>query len=123
MRLILTGLNNLTVAGTDQSILTVLGLTPGSVTGSVISGLSLSLLASVQLTSQKGNGGNDTYVGSKGKDRFSIGLGDISVSGGTGTDTIAADTTASYTELVLQDSSLTWKGTGQTDTSRNPDRR
>ncbi|WP_315980897.1 hypothetical protein [Aliamphritea spongicola] len=113
----LTGLNNLTVAGTDQSILTVLGLTPGSVTGSVISGLSLSLLASVQLTSQKGNGGNDTYVGSKGKDRFSIGLGDISVSGGTGTDTVAADTTASYTELVLQDSSLTWKGTGQTDTS------
>ncbi|WP_261842146.1 LEPR-XLL domain-containing protein [Aliamphritea ceti] len=113
----LAGLSNLAVAGTDQSILSILGLTPGSVSGSVVSGLSLSLLASLQLTSQKGNGGNDSYIGSKGKDRFIIGMGDTSVSGGIGTDTIVAATNATHTELVLADSSLTWKGTGQTDTS------
>ncbi|MBO9497520.1 hypothetical protein J7438_26035, partial [Thalassotalea sp. G20_0] len=103
------GLSTLGVAGTDNSILTVLGFTSGT-SGTVIKGVSLSLLASLQLTSQKGNGGQDKYTGSKGTDFFIIDSIDLEVDGKDGRDILSAETTSLYTTLVIKDDKLTWSG-------------
>ncbi|MGO0307869.1 LEPR-XLL domain-containing protein [Endozoicomonas acroporae] len=103
------GLSTLGVAGTDTSILTVLGFASGT-SGTVIKGVSLSLLASLQLTSQKGNGGQDKYTGSKGTDFFIIDSEDLEVDGKDGRDILSAETTSLYTTLVIEDDKLTWSG-------------
>jgi Ca2+-binding RTX toxin-like protein len=113
----LTGLSRLDVAGADLSLLDVLGLTPGAVNGSLATGLSMSLLASMQLTSQKGNAGRDTYIGSMGADFFTIDHDDISVTAGLGYDTIASTTTVTHTAITLNTNDLTWSGVGQVDAS------
>ncbi|MGI2027111.1 LEPR-XLL domain-containing protein [Endozoicomonas acroporae] len=103
------GLSTLGVAGTDTSILMVLGFTSGT-SGAVIKGMSLRLLASLQLTSQKGNGGQDKYTGSKGTDFFIIDSIDLKVDGKDGRDILSAETTSLYTTLVIEDDKLTWSG-------------
>ncbi|MCJ8339821.1 MAG: LEPR-XLL domain-containing protein [Pseudomonadales bacterium] len=115
-RIEITGLNHLTVAGSSLLVLDVLGLT-GGIENSALSGMSLSLLAGIQLTSQKGNGGNDRLTGSKGRDSFSLGLGASTVVGGAGVDTLSVSTTSVYTTLELSDGDLTWKD----DSTVNPD--
>jgi Ca2+-binding RTX toxin-like protein len=113
-RIVLSGLSQLTTAGTDLTILSVLGLT-SSVASSVVQGLSMSLLASLHHTSQKGNAGKDSFVGSLGNDNFIIDMEDQSVQGGFGDDTVIASTNVTHTELVLLNGSLTYKGASQTD--------
>ncbi|MGC9460280.1 hypothetical protein, partial [Vibrio genomosp. F10] len=119
----ISGIDSFGVAETDDSILAVLGLNGATVSSSVATGMSLSLLASLQLTSQKGNAGSDTYMGSKGIDTFIIDGEDVSVTAGLGADTVIAETTATHTEISLSDSgdpsdsTITWKGDSQTDQS------
>ena len=110
-RLEFTGLSLITVPDYDDSVVNIVdffGLT-GVVSNSAINGLSLSLLASLQLTSQKGNGGADSYIGSGGNDFFEVDSGDISVNGAAGSDSISALTNNSQVRLILTDSTLTWE--------------
>lgn len=114
----LTGLSAITVPDYDDSvpnILGILGLT-GMVSNSALNGLSLSLMASLQLTSQKGNGGSDTYKGSRGNDFFEIDAGDASVDGSDGSDTVSSATNDSQTILVVTDASLSWQDADGTTT-------
>jgi hypothetical protein len=103
----LTGLANLASAGATGGILDFLGLSSGEVTGSQTLGLSLSLIASVQLTQQKGNGGKDSFIGSAGQDLFIIDVDDTSLNGGAGIDTLVTDS-ATHTSMSLTSSQLTW---------------
>ncbi|WP_162064204.1 hypothetical protein [Vibrio taketomensis] len=75
----------------------------------------MSLLASIQLTNQRGNAGADTYVGTVGGDRFEIDGDDVSVSGHSGVDSIVASSTA--THKMITDSAVTWQGSAQSDKS------
>ncbi|MCJ8300502.1 MAG: hypothetical protein MJK13_16425, partial [Pseudomonadales bacterium] len=111
----ISGLASLTVAGTSTLILDVLGLNSNAVSAAVLNGVSLSLLAGLQLTSQKGNGGADVLVGSKGNDSFYLGLGAGSVTGGLGVNTLTASTTATHTTVQLGDSQLLFKGATVSD--------
>lgn len=113
--LTLAGLSNLSEPDENiTSLLDALGLPKGSVVGSVLSGASLSLLGSIQLTHQKGNGGVDSFVGSFGSDIFDVDIDDVSVTANsvTGTtETVVAQSTASHTEMVLTNDALVWKDT------------
>ncbi len=113
----ISGIDAFGVAGDDSSILAILGLDGASVSSSVTTGVSMSLLASIHLTSQRGNAGTDTYVGSKGVDKFYIDDDDSSVTAGLGADTVMAETTATHTGVVVEDTEITWKGDAQTDKS------
>ncbi|MCJ8339824.1 MAG: LEPR-XLL domain-containing protein [Pseudomonadales bacterium] len=113
----ISGLASLTVAGTSTLILDVLGLNSNAVSAAVLNGVSLSLLAGLQLTSQKGNGGADVLIGSKGNDSFDLGLGAGSVTGGLGINTLTASTTATHTTLQLGHSQLLFKGAADVSAS------
>ncbi|WP_261817079.1 LEPR-XLL domain-containing protein [Vibrio gallicus] len=116
-QLSISGISSFGVAGSDASLLNVLGLDGSSVTNSVVTGVSLGLVASAQLTTQRGNGGSDTFVGSMGIDFFTVDDDDTSVKGLTGYDTVSGATTSTHTQLDVTDSSLAWKGDTQTDKS------
>ena len=109
----ITGLSHLTVAGTSTDILAVLGLSTNAVSVNVLNGVSLSLLAALQLTNQKGNGGDDSFIGSKGNDNFDLGLALGStgtVEGGLGVNTLSVSTGASHTTIALSNNQVLWKG-------------
>lgn len=113
----ISGISAFSTLGSDTSILSVLGLDGQSVSNSLVTGVSMGLVASVQLSTQRGNGGSDTYLGSQGIDLFEIDDDDVSVDGKGGYDAVVASTTATHTQVDVADSSLTWKGDMQTDKS------
>ncbi|WP_117236182.1 LEPR-XLL domain-containing protein [Vibrio maerlii] len=114
-KLSISGISSFGVAGSDDSILAVLGLDAASVSNTVATGVTMSLVASVQLTTQRGNGGSDTFTGSQGADQFYVDSDDISVIGGTGYDVISTESTSVHDEVSLSDSAITWKDTADSN--------
>ncbi|CAM2780863.1 LEPR-XLL domain-containing protein [Vibrio rarus] len=116
-QLTITGISGVSVSGDDNSILRVLGLDGVSVANNMVTGVSLGLMASLQLTTQRGNAGADSFIGSQGMDLFVIDDDDSKVQGLGGDDSLSTTTTLTHTQVDIFDDALVWKGAAQTDKS------